>query len=1324
MRVLVVVLSAVLTASAAARPNVVLVLHNSVVIPRAMQVFESKFGKDACNFLITTEGSLTPQRLVEADVLFLEHPRAELLERLRPAAVTAAKQGTKIASDLPEVVQRAWGVEISASLHQRLMPYWRYGGEQNMLSFLMILYKEAGGPKDLDIPPPVETAQQGVYHPDAPRLFPNLREYLQWYRRAKPEQGALATVNFYSSYLKNQDTAVIDALLRALEKEGLAAAGVMGWPHHSLEKVFEAPPDDPLKVMLAFTLSISRPEDLVLLEKQNVHVISLITTEATYAEWAASDRGVTPARVSFSVVRPESAGATDPILVATTESGGSGGLTRTVPIAERVEMAAKRAKRWVTLAEKPNPEKKIVILYYNNPPGKGNIGASYLNIAPSIRAVLERLQREGYWIGNAPLPDSQQILNMLERVGRNVEEWAPGELRRLVEQGGVTLISTVKYHEWFDTLPERFRKSINERWGPPESARLMTMKAEDGRRYFVIPGVRLGNVFLGPQLLRASSKEYTNVQHSATLPPHHGYVAAYLYYRHQFGADAVIHMGRHGTLEWLPGKSVGQAGWDASEVILGDLPNAYYYIMDGDGEAVQARRRSAAVDISHLTPMLVPAGSQARFHTLENAIARWTEARDTSPLLAEQYAKNALEEAARLGLVRQLSLDGASPEVALKRIEDFLETAEEAPIPLGLPTLGQMPSEERQKQGLQAFLESAFRAEDLKFARAVSGAWTEAIFAGRRPSIPQDWSEALREKAEHVLNEGISWLANVRASPERELATLPRVLRGEFAPSAVAGDPLRSPASLPAGRNLHQGDPATWPTPAAWNLGRKLGDQLLERYKKEHGRYPERISMVLWQGETGRHEGAMEAQALYLMGVEPEWNARGVVDRLKLIPDDKLGRPRVNVVFTVSGLYRDGLAEKIIMLDRAARMAASAGDNAISRMTREVEKVLRAGGMSEEQAAEFAGARVFTTAPGNYGLGLDRFVEQSRDKAEPDTMAQLYLTKMNYVYTEKSWGANVPKLLESHLKGNEAIVHSRSSNLYGALDNDDVYQWMGGLRAASATLGATPELFINNMRKAGQENLEDARMFIATELNARNWNPKWIAEMQKEGYSGAREMMKAVEYLYGWQATAPETISPAVWKKMYDVYVRDEYNLGIQKFFDQSNAAARQQILARLLEIDRQGTYQFDATERQQLVSEYVRLVAQHGVACSANVCGNRQLQQAVLRIARQLSGKTLWAAEVAKFEKEFEETSRPLRPSLRLREPSRNEVSRHWKVNLVKVANFASSARKVVGENIWLVLALWLVAAGLGGIQAAVRRRMRTHPPIELQLGDEDQTS
>lgn len=1302
------------------KPNVVIVLHSSQTMPAAMKKLQTMVGEDACACSILNEENITPERLAQAKVLFMQHPSQEMLDRLKPAALPAMKKGLQVATDVPEFIMRNWGIEPTMRLTARLMPYWNNGGEQNMLGFLLVLYAAAGG-KGVDIPPPVHMANKGIYHPDAPRLFPTMAEYLAWYRKAKPHQGSLVTVNFFYTYLKDNDTAVVDALIRELEHEGMAAAGVVGSPHSSLAAAFNQPANDPIRVMMMFTLALAKPDDRTLLEKQNVHVIDLMLSRQTRTEWENSDKGVTPDRITSMLSSPEAYGATEPLMVGTTEGGSKGIPSHLEPIPERVHAAALRAHRWVALAEKKNADKRLAIIYYNNPPGKGNIGASYMNLPPSIQTVLQTLKDAGYQTGTT-IPTNDEILKLLSTVGHNVENWEPGELDRMARSGKVALVPVSEYEKWFRELPEKFQHNIVERWGKPQDAKLMTWTNPAGKKFFVVPGVQLGNVFLGPQVLRASAEEYTNVQHSATLPPHHGYVASFLYYRKILKIDAMIQMGRHGTLEWLPGKNAGQAGWDTSEVLLGDVPNINYYIMDGDAEAIQARRRGAAVLISHLTPILSRSGFEERFGTLNEALSRWQETHETAPALSAEYAKQAVSEMERLGLVKQLALDTTNTDETMEKAIAFLDSVEETPMPLGLATVGQMPLEDRLRAGLKTFMANGFLPDESKVVTPYLQAWSDAIYEGKDVNIPPGLPEKLNAKVIKSLADGKTWIANMRLSPHRELDELPKVLRAEYIPSGPVGDPLNVPDALPTGRNLNQGDPNLLPTRAAWALGKRMGDELLERYKKQHGKYPDHISMVLWQGESGRNQGAMEAEAMYLMGVQPEWNNRDVVDRLSLVPDAQMTHPRINVLFTASGLYRDGMAEKIIMLDRAARMAAAAGDNALSRQNREIKKALMATGMSETDAEEAAGARVFSSAPGSYGTGLSNMVEQSRDVEEHATMAELYLAKTNYAYTEKSWGANVPKLLQHELKGNQVVMHSRSSNLYGAVDNDDVYQAMGGLRLASEVAGARPELIVNNLRHAGHEKVEGARDFIATELNARNWNPQWIKEMQKEGYSGAREMMRAGEFLYGWKATAPETVAPEVWQKMYDVYVKDEYNLGLKQFMEKSNPAARQAMLGRLLEIDRQGTYKFTAAERQQMVTEYAQNVARNGLACDANTCSNQKLKQAIAQQVAHAPQSQLTHEEQREFQKAELKSTHVPKPSpatpLKIAAPKTTSLpnSLHgFRVTYVKMGKLLDSSRQLIADHFVSFILVWLVSVSAGILLGIARRKWIKQQIIQL---------
>lgn len=1296
------------------KPAVLLVLHSSRTMPTALAHFRKEVGAAACDCNIVSEEELTPAMLLHARTVFFQHPSQPMLERLHPAATVALQHGLRIATDVPEFILRGWGVEPDKKLTLSILPYWNYGGEANSYALWLLMYKAAGGPATLAVPAVVPVPTRGIYHPDAPRLFADMQEYLAWYRAAKPHQGALVTVNFFYSYLKEQDTAVVDALIRELEKQGMAAAGVVGSPHASLAALFNQPQGDPVRVMMMFTLALGKPEDAALLQKQNIHVIDLMTTRATRRAWEADNKGVTPDRISGSLAMPESYGATEPIMVGTTEGASKGIPPHLEPIDERVHAAAARAARWIRLAEKPNADKRLAVIYYNNPPGKGNIGASYMNLPPSIVAVLQTLRQQGYQTG-ASLPSEEEILKMLTTVGHNVENWEPGELDAMARSGKVVLLPVATYEKWLAELPEKFRNDINARWGQPKDAKLMAWTSPQGKKFFLIPGIQLGNVFLGPQILRSSAAEYASVQHSATLPPHHGYVAAFLYYRHVLQVDAMIQMGRHGTLEWLPGKNSGQAGWDTSEVLLGDLPNINYYIMDGDGEAVQARRRGAAVLISHLTPMLAHTGSEERFAALRENISRWQEAHETAPALAAVYAAKAITELDRLGLVRQLNLDTAKTDETMERANSFLDSVEESPMPLGLATVGQMPSEDRVQAGLKSFLQDSFQPEELRTVAPFLAPWTQALMQNSAVQPPTNWPEALQKKSQKSLAEAQTWLANLRLSPAQELGSLPRVLRAEYLSSGPVGDPLKVPESLPSGRNLHQGDPNLLPTHAAWELGKRMGDAMMEGYRKQHGAYPDHISMVLWQGETGRSQGAMEAEAMYLMGIEPQWNQRNVVDHLSLMPDNKLKYPRVNVLFSASGLYRDGMADKMMMLDRAARLAASAGDNALSRQNRATAKALMAQGVSAADAAELAQARVFSSAPGSYGTGLSNFVEQSRDVNEAKTMTELVLAKQNYAYTEKAWGSHVDRLLQYQLKGNQVVMHSRTSNLYGAVDNDDVYQYMGGLRLASQAAGAKPEMIINNLRHSGQEKVESARDFIAEDLNARNWNPRWIQEMQKEGYAGARAMSRAAEFVYGWKATAPETVAPEVWKKMYDVYVKDEYKLGVPEFMQKANPAARQALLGRLLEIDRQGTYKFTAAEREQMVREYARNVSANGMACDANTCGNKSLKADLQKQVRQLPSSALSKQEKQQFDQQVKSATVAPKPSPAHRQedtsPSKEpHLPTSWKghkITYVRIEQVLSQTRLYAKKHILSFLLLGACIAMLGALFGLLRNRL-----------------
>ena len=1211
--------------SMAQQPIRLLVIANSnQLLPQALAAFEKTYGSNLIELEIASD-DVEPERLANADVILAYFLSAFNEQRLTAAVKAAVARGARVLVAPAGAGQRNWELTIDERINGPVVQYWDHGGVENMTAFLAYVYNVAAGRK-LRVPPPVAQVDRGIYHPRATAPFASLPEYLAWYRQQPflRRDAPLVGLTFFSTNWKFHDLEHIDAFISAFEKQGIGVVAAFDWPLGTMEPLLAVNGQSPLQVLFVLNQSMAaRPEDPVLLEKLGVHTINLMATRQSLQEWEQDPRGLPIDRVRNTLDLPEGAGVSEPILFSTFEpvAGVNSRISRAVP--ERLDAIVHRAQRWIALQEKPNPEKRIAFIYYNNPPGKGNVGASYLAVYPTLANILGRLQEQGYTTGTY-IPDERRLTQLLEANGRNIELWAPGELTDMVAGGAVTLIPVTQYAGWFAQLPKRFRDATVARWGRPEASTLMTVTKE-GERFIVIPGARFGNVFIGPQPLRQTYEEAANTAHDTVTPVPHQYIAAYLWYRHQFRTDAIVHVGRHGTLEWLPGKQTAQAGWDTSEVLLGDMPNPYFYIMDGGGEAIQAKRRGAAVIVGHLTPMIVNAGKLGDFEAIHNAFDNLERTEGTSTELAEAYRAEALSEIRRLKLDGQLglNLDTQSWDEIHERVHTFLHDPESNTVPLGVHAVGVAPPEQNQREGLAAFFRYGFDASEVPAVEADLQSWADAIFAGGVPLVRPELQAPLREKAEKLFDEGRLWLTNVQRSAGLELDGLIRVLSGRYLPSAPLGDPLRVPASLPTGRNEHAEDSAFIPTPAAWSVGRKMAAEFVARYVEQHGTYPTKISQVLWSGETLRHQGALESMAFALMGVEPVWNARNIVDAFRLIPDSEMAWPRVDVIFAISGIYRDGLPEKVLLLDRAARLAASAGDNALSRNDRQVAAALEENGVAADAAAQIARARVFGNQPGSYGVGVGNLVEQNKDAdGHTDDLGNIYLHYMNYAFSSEVWGGTAKGALASHLKGNEAVLFSRANNLNGAIDNDDAYQYFGGLSVASKTINrVAPDMYINNLRKAGAESLTDLKSWIASELNARNWNPKWLTEMQRSGYAGAREMAKSMEYLYGFQATSAEQMDGTFWQNSYDVLVKDKHGLGLDEFFQRENPYAQQSILARMIEVDRQGSYTFSDADRENLTRMYVESVARNGVSCSANTCGDMRLHQYIGEQAATIEG-------------------------------------------------------------------------------------------------------
>ena len=458
----------------------------------------------------------------------------------------------------------------------------------------------------------------------------------------------------------------------------------------------------------------------------------------------------------------------------------------------------------------------------------------------------------------------------------------------------------------------------------------------------------------------------------------------------------------------------------------------------------------------------------------------------------------------------------------------------------------------------------------------------------------------------------------LRRSGPREISALLAGLAGKYVEPGEGNDAIRNPASLPTGRNFYGFNPQKIPSPAAWQLGKKAAREIIANQLRAKGKYPQKVAVVLWATETMRNEGVNESTILYLMGIKPTWASSGRVRGVEVIPGRVLGRPRIDVMVNASGLYRDLFPDKMAFIDQAVQLALRQTDidNLLAAGSARIKSELLAQGMAADQAEELSRLRIFAAPPGAYGTGVAAMASMSGTWQEEKEVVGVYENRVGYVYGGKHWGTPARQLLKENLSGVEAVVHSRSSNVYGLLDNDDMFQYLGALSmAVRLESGQTPQTLVTQQQKPGQVKVEDMAKTLGREMRSRYLNPEWIKAMEQEGYAGAREMANFAEYLWGWDMTTPDKVDEAKWQQTYEVYVEDEYGLEMDNFFAKASPWAKQSITARMLETIRKGYWQPDEKVKQKLAAAYARSVVSKGVACCDHTCNNPLLNQMVVAI-------------------------------------------------------------------------------------------------------------
>jgi cobaltochelatase CobN len=1064
--------------------------------------------------------------------------------------------------------------------------YYSHLGAANIQNMLKFALAAATG-DDILYEPVLKTPENGLYHPGANEsrgadglgIFDTAENYLAWYRSREnfsPERPWLGLMFFSTSLVEGQREA-IDGLIGKLERGGFNLIPAFGTDQAVIDSFFtdgnkSSRVDAVLTFSLKFYMSLSDRlrESVTRLDVPIFNAINMYSS--SISEWSESGSGIPAPDVIWTLATPEISGVMEPTpLIGKVEESVDGGLAyRYELIPGMAERLMPRVHNWIKLRKKPNGEKKAAIMYYNNSQGKQNIGASYLNVFRSLEEITGAMRGAGYAIPGENL-DEDAIKGLVLRGGRNIGSWAPGELESLVASGMTEIIPMAKYREWFDGLPEDFRRRVTEQWGEPEESGIMMYNGG-----IVLPMVRAGNVVMLPEPARGITDDPLKLYHDPALYPHHQYIAAYLWLEREFGADVMVHLGTHATYEWLPGKQAGLSTSCPPEIMVTDIPNVYPYIMDDVGEGLQAKRRGRGVIVDHLTPALTVADGYAEYAELRELCGEYERAVSVAAQTAGAYLEKIRALSSKLGLEKDLGLGEISGEEGVAALAQYLEYLGDAYVPFGLHTFGRSPEREELDETVGAVLKQ-----------------TPALDA-----------RALRE--------------NFKKSGPLETSRFLGALEGRFVPSGEGNDPVRNPSAVPTGKNFYGISPNKLPTPAAWELGRQAADGIIEKYVAENGSYPDKVAVVLWAVESLRNEGLNESTILSLVGVEPVWNPSGQVTGTRPVSAARLGRPRVDVAVDVSGLYRDLFPDKVLFIDAAIRQAAAQDDieNFIRANDEKIKRKLIESGMSEPEAGRFSRARVFSEAPGAYGNRVEELASASGLWEDDSSVAEVFRRHTGFAYGEDFWGAPAEGALAENLRDVKIAWHSVSSQYYGLLDNDDMFMYLGGLSLAVRDLsGSAPQTMIADQRTLGEVSMEPLAKFLGAEARARYLNPKWMEGMKAENYAGAREMSNYAEYLWGWQVTTPGDVGEAMWTETYEVYVEDKYGLGVPRFMDENNPWAYQSMTGRMLEAARKGYWDAPEDTRRRLAAEYAASVVKRGLACCDHTCNNPQFHQMVMNI-------------------------------------------------------------------------------------------------------------
>lgn len=930
-------------------------------------------------------------------------------------------------------------------------------------------------------------------------------------------------------------------------------------------------------------------------------------------EWLDVKKPMGGGTLNARIVVPEIDGGMTPLCISTQNPSPEGYLLYT-PEPERVNAFMEQFERFMRLRTIPNGKKKIAIAYFKSP-GKDALLASGMEVVPSLYNFLQRLKKEGYDLSGLPA-NREEFKRLLMKQGSVMGSYAPAAQEKFMKEGNPLWISRDEYKQWAKDvlLPEKYAE-VEKRYGKAPGSLLTRGDS------IAVAALHFGNVLIFPQPRPALGDDDFKLVHGADVVPPHSYLAPYLYMQKKFDADALIHFGTHGNLEFTPGKNAGLSQADWAEVLIGNRPHFYFYTTGNVGEAIIAKRRSHAVIVTHLTPPYVESGMRNKYAALIEEIhgAIASPARNTNSLKRKIIG---------LGLHKDLGLDSTAKGIysaeELKKIDSFVEELANEKITGAYYVMGEPYSPADMITSVLAVCadKGAYAKAKKDFEKGKISKENLHDFT----YITHHYLPAARREITACLNgtggtgagddeEILECRRKLFESAGAEINSMLGALRGIPVAPAPGGDPVLNPNVLPMGRNMYGINAEATPGPKAWDDGVALAEQTLKNYVAGHGEYPRKVSYTFWAGEFISSQGATVAQAMRMLGVEPVRDDQGRVMDIKLIPSETLGRPRINILVQVSGQLRDIAASRLKMLTDAVKLAAGAKDdkypNYVAEGTLAQEKELVEKGESPRRARELSNMRIFGPVNSGYSTGMLRYTENSGEWSDSKELVEGYLNNMCAMYgDDENWGSMDKNLFRAAIDKTDVIVQPRQSNTWGPISLDHVYEFTGALSLASTAInGKEPDAVLADYRNSYLPRLQDTREAVGVETRATILNPEFIRQRLRGDATTAQMFGEIFRNIFGWSATRSSALPDDIYEDLYKLYVLDKENLGIEEYFDRTNPAALQEMTATMLESARKGFWKPSKEQLENMASLNARITEKHGAPCTEFVCANKKLQ-------------------------------------------------------------------------------------------------------------------